>query len=44
MSVILLGRYLAQPNTTALLEKIITSYIIFQIVNFSESHASLKLT
>lgn len=34
----------AKPNTIALLEKLITSHVIFSIVNLPMSHASLKLT
>lgn len=41
---ILLGRCFTKPNTIALAEKLITSYIIFPIVNLPKSHGSLKLT
>lgn len=40
MSSILLGRCSTKPNTIALLEKLITSYMIFPIGNLPESHAS----
>lgn len=40
MSSILLGRCSPKSNTTALLETLITSYIIFPIGNLPESHAS----
>lgn len=44
MSVVLLGKFPAKPNTIVLPKKLITSYIIFPIVNLPKSDVSLKLT